>query len=170
MDLGWFAYYAGHFREAIGRCEDTLRDSPGYAAAHVCIVRAAVMLEDFELATVHARALLGKAETVQILPPSSHEHALREALHELVGLGMSAPVLRQWVPTVHTMLGHHEQALEQFEQVYRSREGEMLLFIPIEPVLEPIRTDDRFEALVARLQTHRSPTPVGAVGPRQQAP
>lgn len=52
---------------------------------------------------------------------------------------------------VHLGLGDKEQALRWLEQSYRDRPGSDIGFIKVDPALDPLRGDPRFEKLVATI-------------------
>ncbi len=62
---------------------------------------------------------------------------------------------------VHLALGEKDKAMEWLERMYAERAGLDLAFINIDPMLDPLRGDPRFEALVAKVfspkEIERSP-------------
>jgi hypothetical protein len=52
---------------------------------------------------------------------------------------------------VYLGLGDKEEALRYLEKGYQDRAGEVLRFVKVEPILDPLRGDPRFEALVQKI-------------------
>ena len=60
---------------------------------------------------------------------------------------------------VHIGLGENDRALELLERAYRERSWE-LVFIRVEPWVDPLRSDPRFQDLLRRINfpPHKPPT------------
>jgi tetratricopeptide (TPR) repeat protein len=52
---------------------------------------------------------------------------------------------------VYLGLGDKDEALHYLEKAYEDRAGELLRYINVEPILDPLRGDPRFEALVQKV-------------------
>jgi tetratricopeptide (TPR) repeat protein len=52
---------------------------------------------------------------------------------------------------VHIALGEKEKAIEWLERAYRDRAGPDIALIKVDPILDPLRGDPRFEKLVAQV-------------------
>ena len=52
---------------------------------------------------------------------------------------------------VHIGLGNIDSAFEWMEKAYEERAG-LLVFLQVEPIFDPLRTDPRFADLLRRLQ------------------
>jgi serine/threonine-protein kinase len=52
--------------------------------------------------------------------------------------------------TLHLGLGQHDRALDWAEKAYDERRG-WLAYLTVNPLLDPVREEPRFEALVARM-------------------
>ncbi|MDP9292703.1 MAG: hypothetical protein M3O82_10130, partial [Verrucomicrobiota bacterium] len=52
---------------------------------------------------------------------------------------------------VHMALGEKDKAIEWLERDYRDRAFVDIAFIKIDPMLDPLRGDPRFEALVQKI-------------------
>jgi TolB-like protein/tetratricopeptide (TPR) repeat protein len=52
---------------------------------------------------------------------------------------------------VHITLGEKDKAIDWLERAYRDRAGSDIGYIKVDPMLDPLRGDPRFEALVAKI-------------------
>src|SRR5436309_6930129 len=52
---------------------------------------------------------------------------------------------------VHLALGENEKAIDDLERAYRERTDPYIVAIKVEPLLDPLRGDPRFERLVAKV-------------------
>jgi len=52
---------------------------------------------------------------------------------------------------VYLGLGDKDEAVRYLEKGYEDRAGELLRYINVEPILDPLRGDPRFEALVQKI-------------------
>jgi hypothetical protein len=52
---------------------------------------------------------------------------------------------------VYLGLGDKDEALHRLQQSYEDRAGESLRFIRVDPLLDPLRGDPRFEALAEKI-------------------
>src|SRR3989440_3517835 len=52
---------------------------------------------------------------------------------------------------VHLALGENEKAIDDLERAYRERADPFIVCLKVEPLLDPLRGDPRFERLVARV-------------------
>jgi tetratricopeptide (TPR) repeat protein len=57
---------------------------------------------------------------------------------------------------LYTHLGDHAKALDNLEKAYEEHSGDML-YIRVEPSLDPLRGDPRFQALVQRMKPRLLP-------------
>jgi hypothetical protein len=54
------------------------------------------------------------------------------------------------IGVIHAGLGEKDKAFEWLEKAYQER-SEELLFLKVEPVLDPLRADPRFQSLIRRI-------------------
>src|SRR5206468_12334471 len=52
---------------------------------------------------------------------------------------------------VHLALGENEKAIDDLERAYRERADPFIVCLKVEPLLDPLRGDPRFERLVAKV-------------------
>jgi tetratricopeptide (TPR) repeat protein len=77
--------------------------------------------------------------------------AILKQLHDLRESSKQRYVSPFNLALVHIGLGQKDQAIQLLEQTYEERDGYNLAFLKIEPYLDPLRGDPRFEALVEKV-------------------
>ena len=167
-DLGADYLSARRVDEAIAQFHKTIEMDPRFYYAHWNLAEAlelkgqlrdafaeykkAVELDNdpFVLALLgQACAKLGKRDEAQ------------KILSQLHQLAADRYVSSYSFAIVHLALGERDKAMEWLERMYTERAGLDLAFINIDPMLDPLRGDPRFEALVAKVfspkEIERSP-------------
>jgi len=86
----------------------------------------------------HAYAVAGKPAEARIILDDLHSLAKRQY------------VLPYGFALIHTGLGENDEALEWLERAYQDRNGWMP-FLQVEPRLDPLRSDPRFQDLLGRM-------------------
>jgi tetratricopeptide (TPR) repeat protein len=122
--LGWSYLQKGMFEEAIGRMEQALNLSP----------------DDRQIVWMlgHAYAVAGQTEKA------------RKILDDMHSLAKETYVLPYGFALIYTGLGEYEEAFAWLERAYQDRNGWMA-FLQVEPRLDPLRSDPRFQDLVSRV-------------------
>lgn len=90
-------------------------------------------------------ALLGHARGA-----AGDREGAREALRALGEAARARYVPAEYRALVHLGLGENEAALRALEDAYRNRSGAMV-YLGVEPMLDPLRADPRFQDLVRRV-------------------
>ena len=75
----------------------------------------------------------------------------RKILEQLEQLATRRYVGNYAFALVHIALGEKEKAIEDLEHAYRDRVGPDIALLKVDPMLDPLRGDPRFEALVAKI-------------------
>lgn len=157
-DLGNTYYRARRYDEAIDQMRKTLEMDPGFYYAHWNLGSALAAkgalgpaIEEYE----KARALNDDPSMLGLL---AHAYAVSgnkpEAIKihdQLEALSKQRYVSAYSFALVYLGLGQKDEALRCLEKAYQDRAGDSLRFIKVEPLLDPLRGDPRFEALVAKI-------------------
>ncbi len=122
--LGWSYVQKGMFKEAIGEMEQAVTLSP----------------DNTEILGMLGHAYAAAGQTAEA----------RKVLDDLHGLAKKRYVLPYGFALIHTGLGENEKALEWLERAYQDRDGWMP-FLQVEPRLDPLRSDPRFQDLLRRM-------------------
>ncbi len=89
----------------------------------------------------HLYAKIGKKnearQILQQLHESSKQHYVSPYLFAMIHIG----------------LGDKDQAIDFLKKTYEDRDGYSIAFVKVDPFLDPLRSDPRFEALVQKVFT-----------------
>jgi tetratricopeptide (TPR) repeat protein len=168
-DLGNTYYRARRYDEAIDQMRKTLEMDSGFYYAHWNLGSALAAkgalgpaIEEYQ----KARALNDDPSMLGLL---AHAYAVSGNKSEALKIRDQLEVLskQRYVSAysfalVYLGLGDKEEALRWLEKAYQDRAGDALRFIRVEPLLDSLRGDPRFEALVAKIfpsKTTESPEP-----------
>ena len=168
-DLGGTYYRARRYDEAIDQLRKTLEMDPNFYYAHwnlgsALMAKGSIQpaIEEYQKARAltddpSALALLGRAYAVAGNRPEALK--IRD---QLEALAKQRYVSSYSLALVYLGLGDKEEALRLLEKAYQDRSGEAVRYIKVDPSLDPLRGDPRFEALVAKVfpaYTTESPAP-----------
>lgn len=158
--LGEAYYQARRFSDSIGPNQQALSIDPHYADAIINIGRAYEQMGMYAQAqqAYHSilafaprdpalLALLGHLEAV-----SGQQEAARGIISQLRKMSTDKDryVPSLYVALIYIGLGNNDQAFAWLNKAYEER-SEYLVYLPTEPMADPLRHDPRFDALLQRL-------------------
>lgn len=160
-DVGLYYYYARRYDEAIAASKRTLEISPGYMWAQRSLLLALLAKGDIRAALEAGRAEMvqrrAPPEAIAAVDPDHPEAALRAYwmwdLDRWEELSRRQKVQPAVIGLIYAGLGYPEAAIFTLERAYEARSGWMTPFLRVEPLADPLRTDPRFQSLIARLET-----------------
>ena len=157
-DLGTVYTLARRYDEAIAQLRDTVEMNPQFYGGHRCLGWAlelkgatgeaiAEYHKAFELSDdpmmlamlAHAEASIGK------------QNQARQILSQLTEEAKARYVPAYAFAVIYLALGEKDHALDWLEQAARDHDGFYTNLIKVEPFLDPLRGDPRFETLVSRI-------------------
>ena len=157
-DLGNSYYRARRYDEAIKQLRKTVDLDPGFYYAHWNLGSAlaangdlAGAIEEYE----KARSLNDDPSMLGLLG-NAYAAAGKKAeaikIHdELEALSKQRYVSDYSFAIVNLGLGYRDEALRRLQSSYQDRAGDSLRFIRVDPLLDPLRLDPRFEALAEKI-------------------
>jgi TolB-like protein/DNA-binding winged helix-turn-helix (wHTH) protein/Tfp pilus assembly protein PilF len=156
--LGWRLYLAREYDRAIAQLRDTLEMDPASEWAHLNLGQAYEQKGQFGLAIEELQKAVELAHssplTISALAHAealSGNHAMaNKLLSQLEELSKKQYVSPYYVAIVYLGLGKNELAMNWLEKAYADRSNG-LVFLKVEPELDPLRTNPRFITLQARL-------------------
>ncbi len=156
--LGWRLYLARQYDRSIAQLRDTLELDPSYEWAHFILGQAYEQKHEFN----PARAELQKAVELShnsplMISALAHANALSgnqdealRLLQQLMAQSKKRYVSPFYVATVYIGLGKTETAMDWMEKAFADRSNG-LVFLKVEPELDPLRSNPRFITLQKRL-------------------
>jgi TolB-like protein/Flp pilus assembly protein TadD len=157
-DLGSNYCYARRYDEAIAQLRKTLEMDAGFYIAHVVLGQALDAKGARDAAIVEyqkARALNDDPSVLGVLARayglSGNKLEAEKILDQLKELSKQRYVAAYSFALVYLGLGDKEQALRWLEQSYQDRAGSDIGYIRVDPLLDPLRGDPRFEALAEKI-------------------
>jgi serine/threonine-protein kinase len=157
--LGWLQYYARQDEAALDTLRRALAMDPTAEETHRLLGLVYVeqgMHDEAEASFKEAIALsqskaLAFAGLGQVAARRGHLDEARAVLKELHDRARSRYVSPVALTKLHAALGDMNAAFDWLEQAYRERRG-WLAYLRIEPTLDPLRPDPRFQRLLERMR------------------
>jgi serine/threonine-protein kinase len=156
-DLGVNLFYARRYDEAIAQLRKTVEIDPTFYYAHVVLAEALQLKGDVTAAiaeyekaqqlsdSLRPRVLLAVAKA-----QSGDKEAAAKMLAELADLRQHRYVSAYSCVLLNLSLNNREEAIRWLEQDVANHEGQAAR-IKVSPMLDPLRGDPRFEALVQKV-------------------
>jgi TolB-like protein/Tfp pilus assembly protein PilF/class 3 adenylate cyclase len=163
-DLGQNLYNARRYDEAIAQLRKTLEIDPTFYYAHYNLGIALQLKGDMPAAIAEYTQAQQLSDDlfVQVLlaaakAKSGDKDAAVRLLAGLEELSRHRYVRSYWRTLLYLSLGNRDEAIRWLEQAIADREGFNIAVIKVDPMLDPLNGDPRFEALVQKV-----------VGPKQK--
>jgi TolB-like protein/Tfp pilus assembly protein PilF len=160
-DVGTVLTNARRYDQAIEQLRKTVEMDPGFYYAHwtlgdalelkgrneeaIAEYKEAIALNDDPL----PRALLGHLYAK--IGRKNEALAILKQLRELRESSKQHYVSPYNLALIHIGLGQNDEAIQLLEETYEERDGYNTAFIKVDPMLDPLRGDPRFEALVQKV-------------------
>ena len=156
--LGWRLYLAREYDRAIAQLRDTLEMDPASEWAHLNLGQAYEQKGQFGPAIEELQKALELSHSSPLtLSALAHAEALsgnhaeaNKSLAQLEELSKKQYVSPYYVAIVYLGLGKNDVAMNWLEKAYADRSNG-LVFLKVEPELDPLRANRRFVALQNRL-------------------
>jgi len=158
-DVGWYSYFARRYDDAIRLSSGTLARTPGFFWARRCLALSAMLKGDVAAAVPSLRdEMRGRgapAERVSSLDVADPPGAVRAYwtwdLERRVASRGSPGASPADEAVARLALGDRDGALSALETAAEMRRGWILPFLGVDPFFDPLRSDPRFEHLLARI-------------------
>jgi TolB-like protein/Flp pilus assembly protein TadD len=157
-DLGVNYLYARCYDQAITQLRTTVEVDPSYYFAHVNLGQALEMKGDRDAAIAEyqkARALNDDPAVLGYLARvygiSGNQTETQKILDQLKELSSQRYVSAYSFALAYLGLGDKQEALRWLEKSYQDRAGSDVGWIRVDPLLDPLRDDPRFEALAEKI-------------------
>ena len=157
-DLGVGLVTARRYDEAIAQLRKTIEMDPYFYYAHFNLGKALLLSGQIEEAMEEYKKAADLNDDPLVLGLLAQGYAKLgqrdEALKTLEQLQETATKRYVWNYTfalVHTALGENDKAIDYLERDYRDHADYELALIKVDPMLDPLRGDPRFDALVSKV-------------------
>jgi len=157
-DLGQNLYNARRYDEAIAQLRKTLEIDPTFYYAHYNLGIALQRKGDVPAAIAEYTKAQQLSDDlfVQVLlaaakAQSGDKDAAIQMLTELEELSQHRYVSSYWRTLLYLSLGNRDEAIRRLEQAIADHESLTITLINVDPMLDPLRGDPRFEALVQKV-------------------
>jgi TolB-like protein/Flp pilus assembly protein TadD len=158
-DLGVTLYLTRRYDNAIEQLRKALTIDPTFFYTHYNLGIALLLKGDLSgaIAEYEKARQLGNNDsfTIALLGAAKglagDKPAAEQTLRELDQINQSQEVDNYARALVYLGLGNKEEALSALERTYAARDGSSLCWIKVDPLLDPLRGDPRFEALVQKV-------------------
>jgi TolB-like protein/Flp pilus assembly protein TadD len=155
-NLGFALIYAGRLDEAIVQLRKTIEMDAGFANAHGTLGKALELKGQIPQAMAeYQKASALDEDWLAFLGHLYGKIGRKDEARKILGQLQAVREQRYLDPvnlaTVYLGLGDRERALTSLEQSYGDRNGNWLIYIRIDPFLDPLRGDPRFEALAEKI-------------------
>jgi eukaryotic-like serine/threonine-protein kinase len=156
--LAWIYYYARRYEQARYHLTRAIAMNPGAEETYrVLGLTLAIegQLEESERVLREAVSMPGAGSYTSATLGYALARAGKRAEAETLLAALDRQRERDYVSpvalaTLHLGLGQHDRALDWAEKAYDERRG-WLAYLTVNPLLDPVRGEPRFEALVARM-------------------
>jgi tetratricopeptide (TPR) repeat protein len=154
--LGWRLYFARQYEQAIDQYRKTLEMDPNFFPAHFHLGEAYEQKGMYEeaIAEFHKASSFSSGQTVAALghvyAMSGKRREARRVLEQLEKLSKRRYVSPYGMALIHTGLGEKDQAFAWLQRACEDRSVE-LCRLKVEPSLDSLRSDSRFQDLLRRI-------------------
>ena len=164
--LGLFHYFARRYSEALVHAERALLFNEDSYLANACIGDACLQLADYQRAVEHMRRAYELSQSLAVYGRLGFAYsaardmpAARIVLSELLEAKARRHVPAYGIALVYLGLGDKQQALHYLEQAI-DEYSHWVLFLQVEPMLDSLREDSQFAALLRRVGFPKEPFPL----------
>jgi TolB-like protein/Tfp pilus assembly protein PilF len=157
-DFGTILFSARRYDEAIEQLNKTLEMDPRFYYARWALGEALEMkgrtneaIAEYEKAIELSDDPLPSALLAHLYARTDRKDKAREILARLHEASKHSYVTPYLFTLIHVGLGENDQAMEFLEKTYDDRDGYSFAFIKVDPFLDPLRGDPRFEAFAKKV-------------------
>jgi len=157
-DVGTVLTSARRYDEAIEQLRKTLEMDPSFYYAHYHLGEALEMkglnedaVAEYEKATALNDDPVPQALLGHLYAKMGRKDEARRILQRLRDSPKERYVSPYLFAMIHLGLGEKDRAIDFLEKTYEDRDGYNIAFIKVDPFLDPLHGDPRFEALVQKV-------------------
>jgi Tfp pilus assembly protein PilF len=156
--VGWAEYYARQWDAAVAHHRSTIELDPSFMLAHLWLGHALVQrgalaeaVQEYETAIrLSGRSAITVAALARAHAAAGPRSEADQLVAELDDLGRQRFVPQYDIAGVYAAAGDRDAAFARLERALAEREHE-LVFLAVDPAMDPLRGDPRFTSLVTRV-------------------
>jgi eukaryotic-like serine/threonine-protein kinase len=156
--IGWANYMARRYDDAIEQLRRTVELEPHYPVTYWILGVLLRKMGQFEQAIAEGEkgvklsggSPLMSAALAQTLATAGERAEAIKILDDLTNLAKQKYVSPYFFAGIHVGLGEHDPAIEFLEQSYNER-SHWLIYLHIDPSMDPLRSTPRFQDLLGRI-------------------
>jgi|GEM_PF-2320225 len=156
--MGGTYYFARQYDEAISQLQQIIEKDQNFTTAHLYLGRAFEQKKMYEQAISEFQKAHASPDDLEALAALAHALAVsgkkaeaNKILNELLNLSRERYVSPYFIATVYTGLGDKNRAFEWLDKTFEDR-NEGMIWLQTEPMLDSLRSDQRFAALQRRVE------------------
>ncbi|MFY9583836.1 MAG: protein kinase [Candidatus Acidiferrales bacterium] len=158
VNIALLFYFARQYDQVIEQCRKTLEMDPNFVVAHAWLGQTYLQKGMFQEAFKEFQTAIELSEGSPFyVAMLGHAYAVAEdipeaqkLLDQLKKLSVGAYVSSYSIAEVYVGLGDRDKAFEWLQEAYEER-SRALVFLRVEPRLDPLRSDPRFQDLLRRV-------------------
>ncbi len=157
-DLGQTLFMARRYDEAIAQVRKTLEIDPTFYYAHYTLGMALQLKGDLPAAIAEYTKAQQLSDDLRIpvllaaaKAQSGDKDAAKQMLAQLEELNRHRYVRSYWRALLYLSLGKHDEAIRWLEKGVADHEGLEIAWIKVDPMLDPLRGDPRFDVLLQKV-------------------
>jgi TolB-like protein/DNA-binding winged helix-turn-helix (wHTH) protein len=159
FSLGWRLYLARQYDRAIEQLRNTTEMDPNYELAHLLLGQAYEQKGDYEHALPELQKAVALSHDVPLMVAAlAHAYGTmgkkaeaKGVLEQLVRQSKTQYVSPFYIATVYLGLSEKNTAMDWLEKAYQDRSNG-LIFIKVDPELDGLRSDRRFQDLQKKMR------------------
>ncbi|MGE5213502.1 MAG: tetratricopeptide repeat protein [Nitrospirota bacterium] len=162
-DLGTTFYYAGRYEESVRQLRKVLEIDPAFFYAHFNLGIVLQVTGDLSgaIAEYEKAKQLNDDQFMSVVCAQAKayagdKNAAVQMLDQLDQISQRREVVGYWRTLLYLSLNNKEEALRWLEQDLKERDGSNISWIKVDPLLDPLHGDPRFEALVQKVVSPKS--------------
>jgi eukaryotic-like serine/threonine-protein kinase len=156
--IGWAYYMGRQYEQSMEQLRRTVELEPNYPVTHWILGLLLRKMGRYDLAISEGEngvklsggSSVMRAALAQTLAAAGKREEAIQLLDDLNHLAKQRYVASYFLAGIHAGLGEPERALELLEKSYDER-SHWLIYLPIDPSMDDLRSNPRFEALLRRV-------------------
>ena len=165
--IGWALYNGRRYDEAIAQLLRTVELDPNYPVTHWILGLVYRKTDRYDLAITEGEkgvrlsggSPLLYAALAQSYGESGSASEAKQILNDLTKLAKQKYVAPHFFAGIHVGLGENERAIEYLEKSYEEH-SHWLIYLHLDPSMDHLRNDRRFQALLRRIGLPKSNVPI----------